>query len=314
MKATLIYNPSAGMRGDRSPLEMGIQVLQQAGWETELCETKAQGDALKFARAAANAGNAAVFAVGGDGTINEVMNGLLDSETALGVVPLGTANVWARELGLPIGDIPRALELQAKSPTTRIDVGMAQGEGFGPRAFLLWCGFGFDAHITAAIEPQRALKRRLGPALFGAVGVGSSLTYRGQRVRITLDSKSYERRVLMGLVSNAQLYAGVVRFSPGAQLDDGQLDLALFLGAGFFDTAFHTLRIVFGRHTRAPEVEHYRAREMEINGNLPVHLDAEPVGTTPLRITLRPSALRILVPATANRALFAHPIPETIAA
>lgn len=311
MKATLIYNPSAGMRGDRSPLEMGIQVLRQAGWETELCETNAKGDASKFARTAADAGSGAIFAVGGDGTINEVLNGMVDSETALGVVPLGTANVWARELGLPTGDIPRALELQAKAPTARIDVGMAQGENFGPRAFLLWCGFGFDAQITAAIEPQRALKRRFGPALFGAVGVGSSFTYRGQRVNITLDDISFERRVLMGLVSNAQLYAGLVRFSPDARLDDGKLDLALFLGEGFFDTAFHLLRIIFVRHTSAPAVEHYRFREMEIKAELPVHLDAEPVGATPLRITLRPSALRILVPSTANRALFSRPIPET---
>jgi YegS/Rv2252/BmrU family lipid kinase len=307
MKALVIHNPSAGMRTDYHALHAALDVFRAAGWQVEACETQAGGDATKFARDAAQGHNDAVFAVGGDGTLNEVLNGILDSNTALGVLPYGTANVWAKEMGLPLGDMAAAAQLQIGGEPVRIDVGEAVGESFGPRAFVLSCGIGFDAYITAEVEPQRALKRRLGAAMFWMVGTWAAFTYRGRHAQVEVDGKKRRVRLLLALASNAQLYGGVVRIAPDARVDDGLLDLAVFRGTGVWRTAWHLIRVFLGWHLRAPDVDHYRAREIAIRGpKLPVHVDAEPVGVTPVRISVRPKALRVLVPPSANRSLFSN--------
>jgi diacylglycerol kinase family enzyme len=210
-------------------------------------------------------------------------------------------------MGLPMNDLARAARLQADAPTGLVDVGEARGSNFGPRAFVLWCGVGFDGQITAEIEPQRELKRRFGALLFWAVGIRTAFTFRGQRAVITIDDEPRRRRVLLALASNAQLYGGLVRVSPDAQVDDGELDLALLLGTGALTSAWHVVRVFLGLHRRAPDVEHHRARSIEIHGpRLPVQVDGEPVGATPVHISIRPKALRVLVPPGANRTLFAN--------
>ncbi len=310
MKALLIHNPSAGMRTDYRALEAARAVIRQAGWQVDVQETEAGGDATKLAREAAESDLNAVFAVGGDGTLNEVLNGVLGSRTALGVLPYGTANVWAKEMGLPLNDMAAAARLQIEAPVVCIDVGQAQSELFGPRAFLLWCGVGFDAFVTAEIEPQRALKRRLGALMFWLFGIRAAFKFRGRRTQISVDGKRGNTRILLALASNAQLYGGLVRISPAAQVDDGLLDLAIFRGAGVWRTAWHLMRVFLGWHMHAPDVEHRRGREFTIRGpKLPVHVDAEPLGTTPVQISICPRAVRVLIPPTANRTLFRNGPP-----
>lgn len=305
MKALFVHNPSAGMRTDYGALETARAVLRQAGWQVEAQETEGGGDATNLARHAAEIGYNVVFAVGGDGTLNEVLNGVLGSDTAIGVLPYGTANVWAKEMGLPLNDMAAAARLQIQAPVVHVDVGQVEGESFGPRAFLLWCGVGFDAHITAEVEPQRALKRRLGALMFWFVGVRAAFTFRGRRAQISVDGSRRRTRILLAVASNAQLYGGMVRISPVAQVDDGLLDLAIFRGTGVWQTAWHLVRVFLGWHVRASDVEHRRGREITIRGpKLPVHADAEPLGTTPVQIRICPQAVQVLVPPTANRTLF----------
>lgn len=305
MNALLVHNPSAGTRSDLEAVESSLDVMRAAGWEARSQQTLCAGDATRIARAAAHSAYDVVFALGGDGTVNEVLNGVLDSNAALGVLPFGTANVWAKELGLPLNDIAAAARLQINAPSVAIDVGQVQGDDFGPRAFLLWCGVGFDAHITAEIEPQRAMKRRLGALVFWLFGVRAAFKFRGQRARIQIDGRKRRTRLLLALISNTQLYGGLVRISPQAKLDDGLLDLAIFRGTGTLQTAWHLVRVFLGWHLHAVDVEHYRSREITIRApRLPVHVDAEPIGITPVQISLRDKAVRVLVPSTANRSLF----------
>ncbi|MGE5141028.1 MAG: diacylglycerol/lipid kinase family protein [Rudaea sp.] len=307
MRALLIHNPSAGTRTLQADIQSAIATFTRAGWEVALEETQAGGDATRLARQCAEDGFPAAFAVGGDGTINEVLNGLVGTETALGVLPYGTGNVWAKQMGFPIGTLASSAKLQLESEVRCIDVGEAEGDGFGPRYFVLWCGVGFDADIAAEIERDRPLKRRLGALAFWVVGTRRAFTFRGRRARITIDGQRRQARVLMALASNAQLYGGIVRVSPAARLDDGLLDLAVFEGTGLWRTAWHLLRVFLGWHLNVPDVEHYQGREITIQARgLPVHLDAEPVGKTPVRITVKPGAVRVLVPPTANKALFGN--------
>jgi YegS/Rv2252/BmrU family lipid kinase len=319
MRAIVIHNPSSGMGAHASPLTAAVNNLRTLGWATVARQTQAPGDATRFARDAAGQGFDAAFAVGGDGTVNEVLNGLLDSPTALGVLPLGTANVWALEMGLPLNDLPRAAEMQARAATRSIDVGIAQGKGFGPRAFVLSCGAGFDAAVIREVESQRMLKRQWGKLFFILVGMRRALQYRGRRVIVTVDHTTYSRRVLLALTSNTQLYGALVRMPPDARVDDGLLDVTLLHGENAFHTAWHFIRLGAGMYELQRDLDHYRGKHVEIRGaNLPVHVDAEPVGATPVEIEVKPLALRVLAPVSATASLFVRdragpPLPASFA-
>jgi diacylglycerol kinase (ATP) len=305
VRAVVIHNPSSGTNQHAAPLAAAIQQLRALGWEIVARETRAGGDATQLARQAVGEHFDAAFAVGGDGTLNEVLNGLLGSDLILGVLPLGTANVWALEMGLPLNDMARAATLQANAPTRAIDVGIARGEGFAARAFMLFCGAGFDASVIREVEAQRALKHQWGKLFFVLVGLRQALQYRGRRIVVTVDGTTRKRRVLLALTSNAQLYGALVRMPPDARVDDGLLDVTLLHGDNALNTAWHFIRLGAGFYRQQPDIEHLRGREIEIRGaTLPVHLDAEPVGATPLRISIQPRAVRVLVPPTANRKLF----------
>lgn len=293
------------MSSHRASLDAATNILLGLGWEVSAGETQGQGDATRLARDAAATGMDVVLAMGGDGTLNEVANGVLDTRTAIGVLPLGTANVWALEMGLPPDDFARAARLQGEAAPRAIDVGVAQGQGFGARAFLLSCGVGLDAAVIRLVEKDRENKRRFGKLFFFAVGFREALQYRGRRVRVKVDSVTYRRRVLLTLTSNVQLYGAMVRIPPDAQIDDGLLDVTLLHGDNVLNTAWHFARLGTGFFAQQPDIEHYRGRSIEIRGEvLPVHVDAEPVGTTPVQIRIKPRALRVLVPKTANSSLF----------
>ncbi|HZQ05759.1 MAG TPA: diacylglycerol kinase family protein [Anaerolineae bacterium] len=304
MRAVIIHNPSSGTHDHRSGLAEALDALRERGWELTTRETNNGGDATRFARQAAEKGFDAAFGVGGDGTLNEVLNGLLDSNTALGVLPFGTANVWALEMGLPLNDLRRAAIIQVESPIRIIDVGMVRGKNFGPRAFILSCGAGFDASVIREVEAQRERKRAWGKLYFVGVGVRHALDYRGRRISVTVDGRTFNRRVLLALTSNAQLYGAVLRLPPDARIDDGLLDVTLLDGENVLHTAWHFIRLGSGIYQQ-PDMEHFRGREIELRGaTLPVHVDAEPIGSTPIQIQVKPHALRVFVPITAHRGLF----------
>ncbi len=306
MNARIVYNPSAGMRTAREQTARAANELEHHGWVVERVETTQTGDGIRLAREAVASGFQAVVAVGGDGTVNEVANGIVGSPVALGVLPLGTANVWAKEMGLPLGDIVTAARLLADADVRLIDVGEVRGPAIAPRIFVLWSGVGLDALITKDIEPQREMKRRFGALYFWLVGMRDAWTFRGKRAVLQVENKRIRKRIILALAANAQLYGGIVRIAPNARLDDGSLDLVVFKGTGVWATAFHLVRVFLGMHLRDPRVENYRLACVSIDGkNLPVHVDGEPIGYAPVEIRVRPSALNVLVPKTANPSLFA---------
>ncbi|MCA1553155.1 MAG: diacylglycerol kinase family lipid kinase, partial [Chloroflexi bacterium] len=151
MRAMLIFNPAAGQRDLRAALDEVNTYLISIGWQVCVRETQARGDATVLARDAVADGADVVFAAGGDGTINEVVNGLAHSHVALGVLPTGTANVWAQEIGLPV---PRLLNPDPNpllSGATRLANGhvheMDLGKA-GSRYFMLYGSVGFDAQVV----------------------------------------------------------------------------------------------------------------------------------------------------------------------
>jgi diacylglycerol kinase (ATP) len=228
------------------------------------------------------------------------MNGLIGTETALGVLPLGTVNIWAREMGLSM-DMLKAAESIAKSELTKIDVGMA-----GNRYFLLMAGIGFDAAVTATVRSEE--KRLLGAIAYVKQAIQIAWNFRGVRLKLRIDGKRVRGKILMVIVGNSQLYGGVIKFTAHATIDDGLLDVCVIKGQGML-SAPRRLISIFARHyNRDPLVKYYQAKQVEIRGKLgkalPVQVDGDYLGTTPMNFQVVPNSLWIMVPPNADRSLW----------
>ena len=315
MKASIIFNPQAGTRSQRVQIQEAGNYLRDRGWETTWCKTTHPGHAIKLARTAAARGEEVVIAVGGDGTINEVMNGLVGSETALAVLPAGTGNVFAVEMHIPIpGPLaPHSLKKAAKildtGQTRRIDVARATfGDGHS-RYFMLWAGIGLDAAISNALEvdkTQRPAMKMLGLAAWLIAGLSVLIEFRGKRMHLTIDQQVIDRRMILTTISNSRLYGRIWRLSPEAKLDDGLLDVVAMEGYGLSSSIKHVILATLGRHTRNPYVHIHRTRRIKIESRdpIPVHLDAENIGHTPVDIEVVPQALKVILPRNAPANLF----------
>jgi diacylglycerol kinase family enzyme len=219
----------------------------------------------------------------------DILPSLLGTSAALGVVPRGTGNVWARELGLPL-DAEAAITVQLARPPQLVDVGRANG-----RPFLIIASAGFDARIVSVVE---ARTKALGQIAYPLAGMGLAGSVRGMPCRIWLDDEPpRELEVLAVIATNGRLYGGLVPIAPDARVDDGLLHLALFPGSGPMDAAAHTARVLTGMHRTDPHVVARSVRRLRVESlgeELPVQTDGDPRGNTPLDIEVQPRALLAL--------------------
>lgn len=312
MNAYVIHNPSAGQPTVASDLDRALDTLTAHGWTLTVHESQARGDVTRLAAAAARDGMDAVLVVGGDGTLSEAANGLAGSDTALGILPQGTGNVWAAQLGM-IGsptllyrpDMVAAAEALAQSRLYRIDLGQAHTIR-GDRYFLLWTGVGLDAIIQDVVDTQaRPVKRRFGQIAYVWAAARPILEYRGARARVQLDTVRTRGRVVFLIISNIQMYAGVT-LAPEAVMDDGWLDITIIEGRSWPDSLRHIGQLAVRRHLEDPAVRFYRAREVvvEAEPDLAVHYDGDTLGSTPVIARIAPKALTVLVPPSAPPDLF----------
>lgn len=313
MKACFVLNPLAGRHDFNREVDRAGQHLAGLGWEVCRYETRKPGDATALSRQAAAEGCDVVVAVGGDGTINEVVNGIVGTETALGVLPAGTGNVFASDVLIPVygpfhmDAVRRAAEIIDRGRRRRVDLGLVRLSNGVERYFLMWAGIGLDAAITGEVTNED--KRRLGKIAFAITGVMVALEFMGTPATLTMDGGQQKKRILMALASNGQLYGGMWRLAPEAKLDDGLLDVAVLEGYGLPSTVRHVVGVTLGRHVRDPEYHLYRTRRLTIETKepMPIHVDAEPIGTTPVEIEIVPQALTVVVPANAPERLFVRP-------
>lgn len=311
MRSMLIVNPASGPWKVEWQLPGVLNHLEQHGWLSALHLTTRPGEATELARQARDDDLDAVFVVGGDGTINEVINGLAESQVALGVLPAGTGNVWAKELGLPTRSprhwLPVVESAKALVPGTvrRIDLGKANG-----RYFLQWAGVGFDAEVMYTMEPRTRRQKRLGALGYIVAGVVVASTMAGIRTRVYVDDQRIYRRSILIVISNSQLYGGMVRIATDARLDDGLLDVNVFAGTGFGSTVRTALGVITGLHVKDPRHSYYQGRSIRIESSkpMPISVDGDPFGTTPLECEVVPRALSVLIPQDMSPALFADPV------
>jgi diacylglycerol kinase family enzyme len=258
-----------------------------------------------------------VLVAGGDGTLGAIAAELAGTPVAMGGLPAGTANVWARELQLPLPSPmrPRALAQAAllllDAPPRPTDLGRVNG-----RLFLAWTGVGIDAFVTQQFERQRRSTRPLRGYFYNALlTLKVSTAFRSVDLRVQMSGPAGERelagRYIMVTVANIGLNGGgLVRFTREARLDDGLMDLWAFSGDSYRELLAHALRAARGTHLRHPGVARLTGDRFEIYTAAPqvIHIDAEPQPATQhLSVAVVPKSLRVLVPPAAARALYLDP-------
>jgi YegS/Rv2252/BmrU family lipid kinase len=295
-----IVNPTAaGGRAGRTWQEIQ-KTLAGAGLVGESILTRGPRDAVRLA-AEAGAAGAAVMAVGGDGTFLEVASGLLQSGSPtplLGLIPVGTGNDFARSLGIANLDGAISAVLERKSrciDAIRIE---CQGEN-GPRTrhALSFAAVGISGELLKRTTPT--VKRLFGPRLAYYVGLLRALWhYRAPRFRLRWDDGQREGGCLFAGVSNTERAGGGMRLAPGAQPDDGRLNVNLIDALGRWETCRQLRLLASGRHVEHPRVDYFPATELTIEADPPVEIaaDGERVGWTPATFRVVPETLRVVAP------------------
>jgi YegS/Rv2252/BmrU family lipid kinase len=301
--ALLIRNPVARHPLSDEALASVLSVARAAGWQIDTVATDGAGAATALARDAAQARIDVVVVHGGDGTVNEAINGLAGTRTALAVLRGGTANVWAKETHCA-KDPVASMRGVVSGVRRRVDVGRANG-----RYFLLMAGIGLDAAIVARMNP--AWKRRLGALAYIVAGVAATFRWRTHDIRLTIDGTEYETPMYWMLIGNTRSYGGVARITHRALIDDGRFEVALLKRGGPLRMLESLGRLLVGRHLRGGNVRYARATTVDVSTpDLPVQLDGEDIGTTPLRFEIVPLGLEVIVPPDLDSPLFSLPADQ----
>ena len=305
----IIVNPMSG--GGRGALVMDelratASWLTKHGLATELTPTAAPGGARELAADAVRAGMRMVVAAGGDGTINEIVQELAGHTTALGVLPIGTINVWAREMNIPLS-LAESRKVLIEGIHRRIDLGRA-----GTRYFLMFAGIGIDAEAARRVESGRL--KRIGLKLLDYIAIGGFLgiTKRPARVWVRFDGRKHGTHAVQIVVGNTRRWGGAFAFTPRAYVDDGWLDVIFVGGHRLRHRAAVILRALLRLPSLGPGARYERVRSLHIESESPldVEVDGEIHGHLPMTFSAVPHALTIVVPRTAPEDLFIHPYEE----
>ena len=240
-----------------------------------ICATSRAGEAEVLARHAAEEGFEKIVAAGGDGTINEVVNGLAGSNAALGLLPIGTMNVFATELGLPAHDLQLCWNIIQSENTRLVDLPSANG-----KYFVQLAGVGLDAQVVK--ETSLTLKRSFGPLsyLISAAQIAAR-----QPPRLFLESENSSiKEGSFVLVGNGRLYGGPFPFFKQALIDDGLFDVIVFKQLGYLEIIKYLQDVFFSSEIRVPEIEYFQTRRLRVTSDseVPVELDGELVESCPV--------------------------------
>ncbi len=290
-KSFVIFNPAA--RGEKSQ-RLRTFLESKTNRSIVLAPTANAGDAQHLAaRAVAEQFNL-IIAAGGDGTVNEMLNGIGTSGVALGVLPLGTVNVLARELGIP-RTIRDAWSVVERGRVREIDLGRAEAGG-SKRFFVQLAGVGFDA---AAIQlASWELKKKIGPLSYVWAGL-KAVSMPNVTVDVRADHEGRWERGASVLIGNGRFYGGSFALFPQAKMDDGRLDVCVFEKGGYLDVLRYAQAVLRGAHVRMRDVKCFQTDHFvctSAGAPVPFELDGELAGETSVTFSVVPRALRVVVP------------------
>ena len=293
----LISNPAAGVSGGAAFLEAARRRLgERAGRWLEVAVRPGE-DLTALVREVSGDADV-VLAAGGDGTVRAIAEALLGGKVPLGILPCGTVNVLARELGIPLGDAADAVDIGLDGREQLLDVGLCGGE-----PFLLMCSGGVDSATVAQVNEN--LKSAVGATAYAFAAVGALATFVPPTVTVTIDGVALPPTdVFLVAVGNTSLYGGDLRLLPSARIDDGLLDIVLFtappLPTALRNAAFlpQMADLALGRHAHSDGVLLYQGRTVTLHSDPPISLqrDGDLIGETPASFTIAPDALRVKAP------------------
>jgi diacylglycerol kinase (ATP) len=287
MKAVIIGNPNSGSAGDEGYLERFAETLRAGGLEVEVLNTERPDHATELAAAA---GDQLVIAAGGDGTVNEVVNGL-SKDATLGILPLGTANVLARELGLPLRP-EDACERILSGTGSRMDVGVATDEEGTERRFTCMAGIGFDANVVREVTPR--FKRYLRSLAFPLIAL--KVYFRGNLPDLHVIDGDKTHVGQLAVVANGHYYGGDFKVAEDASLTSGKLEIVLIEKVGRILRADILARIL-AKRPLDHDAKSFPARDIRAEspgGRVPVQIDGEAWGYLPMSFRIEPAAIRVI--------------------
>ncbi len=300
----IIFNPFSNRGDSKRAIDVALQSLARSGLDFEVKMTGARGHAIELAKEAALAGTSLVVAAGGDGTVNEVANGLLQAAegrpgvaaTTLGVLPMGSGNDFAWGLGIR-GGVDDAVDRLKQGRTQVIDVARAQFDNAPPRYFVNMLGCGFDARVN--IEAHK-IKRLRGFAIYMAAVLKTLLIYFEKPVvRLQMDEQTLETPAFITFIANGPRLGGGFLAAPQARYDDGLMDICLAADVRRLEVGGLIPKLMKGRHTDHPRITMARTRNITLESAepLPCQADGETISENLHRISIvtLPARLQVVV-------------------
>jgi len=288
-KVLVILNPAA--RGDRARAMR--EKISALSLQAVVRVTSAAGDARVMAREAVQEGFRTIIAAGGDGTVNEVANGVAGSGVRFGILPVGTMNVFSTELGIPQNNLRAAWDIIDAGHVRELDLPVANRS-----YFVQLAGIGLDAEVVRQTTPES--KKSLGPVSY-LLTLAQVAAVTPPSVIVEPDD-SHHREGSFVLVGNGRFYGGPFVLFKDARPDDGLLDVLVFKNQSHWDVVRYFQAIAFGSHAELPDVEYFQTRAMNVRsaGSVPVELDGELADALPCRFEMSPGKFPVLAPPPAN--------------
>ncbi|MBU4047073.1 diacylglycerol kinase family lipid kinase [bacterium] len=300
MKAELIVNLTAGGGKPHKHLNTVLKYLKENGLNFKVCTTSHQGEAVELAQKAADNGAELIVSVGGDGTVNEIVNGIMKSKNdpPLGIIPLGWANDFIKSTDIP-SDIIEACKILIKGKTKKIDIGVINNQIY----FANICGVGFDAEVAQLANHMKSKHpnlRILSAFVYVFATVKKLLSpFSYHNVKIKFDGQEIHSKILFIAISNGKIYGGRFKITPEAILDDGLLEVCVVEEMGRFKYLSIIPKVFKGTHASIKGINFYRAKEVVIQSSEPVlaQVSGEVIeGQKEFTITLLPKSLKLIVP------------------
>jgi len=300
LKAELIVNLTAGGGKPKHHLATVLEYLKENGLNFEVSTTSHQGEAVELAQKAADKGVDLIVSIGGDGTVNEIVNGIMKSKNdpSLGIIPLGWANDFIKSTGIPF-DIIEACKILIKGKTKKIDIGTINNQIY----FANICGIGFDAEVAQLANQMKNKHpnlRILSAFVYIFATIKKLLSpFSYHDVKIKFDGQEIHFKILFIAISNGKFYGGRFKITPEAILDDGLLEICTVEEMGRLKYLMSIPKVFKGTHESIKGINFYRAKEIVIQSSEPTlaQVSGEVIeGQKEFTITLLPKSLKLIVP------------------
>lgn len=288
-RAVIIINPEARNSKKFEDKRADVLRILSEFYDVYIWETIKQGDGIRLAQKACDFGASLIISAGGDGTLNEVINGCIGSDVKIGILPLGVSNVFALYQGIPM-DIIKAAKIIVEGKVKKFDLGLVNNK----RYFHLAMGAGLDGFVVHQLPHE--FKKALGAPAYVLTGFVKYPLYEPKPIKVKIDGGDYGKGYEV-IIANIPNYGGRMKMAPEALPDDGLLDVVIFREGGFFNDFSYFIGVLMGIHHKLGTVEIYKGKNIKLEGEeIYYHVDSEPGGKIPAYVECKPEIVRIMVP------------------